>query len=293
MSMSRERSRESKPSAQSGGINYRHRGALLVSAALVISALSTAGCSSGAVNSSAGDRNTDLGALNYFPIDVGYSASYVVTDANSVELRRESYSADSAVVVNGRVGVDWVQRNLADSSVLSRGAMTWNSDQSVLFHSEDSSQSAERLLRTPLSSDAQWPRWHEPLVAGGGGGGVTVDSGTGQTGADGGLGVDTSGGGANGANVDNKDNPAGVDNNSDPQLSSFPTQGASTFYVASLSDDLIINGKTYEDCLQIVNANPDQTVNRYWYCPGVGLVQYALKCNPGETVGVENGAILN
>jgi len=258
-----------------------NRWLMAMTVVFAVAGLSFTGCSnSDTVSSGVNGSQVDLGALNYFPVDVGYSASFRVTDANGVEIRRESYSADSVVYVNGNVGVNWVQRDLADSSVLSRGTMSWNRDRSVLYHADDSSVNVERLLRSPLSAGNQWPRWHAPIVSndafdlnGGGstGGGSTVD--TSNTGF--GNGTPLTGG-----------------DGADPQFSSFPTQGAQTFYVTSTSDKLTINGKEYDNCLQIVNANMDNTVNRYWYCQGVGLVKYTLNAQPGAMTGTENGELL-
>ena len=266
-----------------------NRWLMAVTVVFAIAGLSFTGCSnSDTVSSGASGSQVDLGALNYFPVDVGYSASFRVTDANGAEIRRESYSADSIVYVNGNVGVNWVQRDLADSSVLSRGSMSWNSDRSVLYHAEDSSANVERLLRSPLSDGAQWQRWHDPSAPGNGG----VDLGLGGGGTTGGAepGADTSGNTTN-SGVGN-DNPFTNYDESNPQLSSFPTKGAQTFYVTSTTDNLTVNGKDYNKCLHIVNANLDETVNHYWYCQGVGLVKYALNAKPGSMTGAENGELL-
>jgi hypothetical protein len=262
----------------------RAKGLALLSTALVIAAVSLISCSGNdTINSSAGSPGIDLGAMNYFPIVVGYSSSFAVTDASGAELRRESYSADSSVVVNGRVGVTWVQRDLSDSSVISSGVMHWNSDRSILFHTADSSQNVERLLRLPFTENAAWPRWREP----GGTDGAGNGAGGGQTGNGGSSADDGSGDGSNGAGLGD-----GAFEDSNPLLTSFPTQGLPTFFIASLSDDITINGKAYPDCLLVVNANSDNTVNRYWYCEGVGLVKYALNVKFSESVGAINGSIL-
>ncbi len=256
-------------------------GSLAVTGALIIASVSFVGCS-GSDSISSNAKNVNLGAMNYFPIQVGYSASFVVTDANGAELRRESYSADSAVFFGGHRGVRWVQRDLSDSSVISSGVMHWNSDRSILFHSADSSRNVERVLRLPFTTTAVWPRWREPNN-----GGTTVgDPGTGQTGGD--LGNDNGlNDGSNGAGLGN-----GVEDGTNPLLTSYPTQGLPTFHVASLSVDVTVNGKVYPDCLLVVNANSDNTVNRYWYCPGVGLVKYALNVPFGKSVGATNGSIM-
>ncbi len=273
------------------GVSGLRRGSRLVALAiLAVSTFSMVGCSnSDSVVSNAGAQNTDFGALNYLPVEAGYSASYVVTDASGAELRRESYSADSVVFVDGYSGVNWVQRNLANDSVLSEGTMYWNSDKSILFHSDNNSTKVERLLRSPLEEEAQWPRWREPSVVTGGG--IIIGSGTDQLGDNTALDNNLPGDGANGAGLEiDKDNPYGVE---DPQFSSFPTQGASTFFVGAMGEDLIVNGTLYNDCLLIETANSDGTINRYWYCVGVGLVQYALSSMPDEVVGTVNGALIN
>ncbi len=255
--------------------------ALVAATLLVVASVSFVSCSgSDSVGSSSQDIN--LGAMNYFPIDVGYSAGFVVTDANGVEIRRDSYSADSEVFVSGHRGVSWVQRDLSDSSVISSGVMHWNSNRSILFHSADSSQNTERVLRLPFAENAVWPRWREPNT-----GGSTVDDpGSGQTGGDLGNG-DGLNDGSNGAGLGN-----GVEDETNPLLTSYPTQGLPTFHIASLSEDIVVNGKSYSDCLVVVNANSDNTVNRYWYCQGVGLVKYALNVPFGESAGAVNGSIM-
>jgi len=262
-----------------------------VSVSVAVAGLLFAGCSdSDSVSSNNGGSQINLGAMNYFPVDVGYSADFRVTDANGAEIRRESYSADSVVYVNGNVGVNWVQRDLTDSSVLSRGSMSWNNDRSVLYHTDDSSVNVERLLRSPLSDGSQWPRWNEPVAPGGSGSDLDLGNG-GGSGDSSVFASDTS---ANNSNPgDNNYNPYTALDNPNLQLTSFPTKGAQTFYVASTTDKLTINGTDYENCLQIVNANLDETVNRYWYSPGVGLVKYALSAQPGEMTGTENGEIMN
>lgn len=228
----------------------------------------------------ANDRSINSGALNdtgektvfsYFPTNSGYTVSLVVTDANGVEIGEELFSATSATVVDGLSGLHWVGTSYFDSSVTTRGAIFW--DENAIYHQVDGSSDAERILQEPLEYGASWPRWRSDALVFDSlstGGNIFDD----QNGNNEGLGLDDGSGGDNLFNS-----------------SSFPTKGSSTFYVAGTDDVIEAGGKVFVDCLQIVNAGDGQTVNRYWYAPGQGLIKYSLNCQFEELEGQINAVL--
>lgn len=225
---------------------------------------------SGCVNDRAFDSGASPGPTDprsYFPIQPGYSVTFSVTDASGQEIRQEVFSAISAASFEGLPGMRWEGRNLSDSSVTATGTIFW--DDSGVYHQADGASSAEALIMEPLEVGANWPRWRnfgDSLIAGGG---TEPDT--------------LSNGGGSGSDITDDDSGFEI-----TFSTSYPTKGSSTFYVAAL-DDLVQSGsQSFSNCLQIINAGSGETVNRYWYHEGSGLVKYALGCQFGVMTGTEN-----
>lgn len=248
--------------------------AVVVSAFALIIGISA--CSSDSPNQSTftdGMVSTDL--YEYLPVNTSYQISYSIRDSLGQELRVEHYYASSETYVNGRSGVVWSGFDQSDSSSIFNGAIFWDND--AIYHLSDGAERAEVLLQKPIEVSASWDRWYtsnsENLL-------------------------DTlSYGDLDDPNVNDPNDPNSADFDDepgdDPSTSSFPTEGSSKFYIASVDSDVFSGGQFYENCLEVVNAGYSQTVNRYWYAPGVGLVKFALYCEFGSAVGSENGEIIN
>lgn len=242
--------------------------ALLLTLALgfVISACSD----DGPVGSAFDDQSVGSSVHDYFPVQSGYSTAFSVTDSLGQELRVEYYSASGATIVNGLPGVNWSGYSMSDTSEIFAGSIFW--DANGIYHLRSGASSAEVLLHMPLDSAASWDRWYaiggEPVVDTGSGGSLNDETG--------------------GQGVDFEDKPG-----DEPSNTSFPTEGSSKFYIAGLHEDVTSGGNFFGNCLEVVNAGRSQTVNRYWYAQGVGLVKFSLNCQFGSDIGTENGELLN
>lgn len=237
----------------------------LVAFSLIIVSLATFSCSS-TDNYVVSDQGSSkaVGALTYFPVSTGYIATFSVTDENGEDIGSEIYIGQGATTVSGLPGVRWTVTKSNGSINSETGTIYW--DDGAIYHLQDGSEVAEIILKEPFFYGATWNRWVN----------VSIISDT--------ITVINDNGSANENNIIDSDPDDG-----EVSLSSFPTKGQSTFYVASTEDGIEVNGETLSGCLQIINAGAGATVNRYWYCPGIGLVKYALECEFGSTTGKVNG----
>ena len=237
----------------------------LVAFSLIIVSLATVSCSS-TDNVLVSDQGSlkAVGALTYFPVSTGYIATFSITDENGLDIGAEIYIGQGATTVSGLPGVRWTVTNPTDSNSAESGTVYW--DDGAIYHLQDGNEVAEIILQEPFVYGATWNRWVS----------VSIDPDT--------ITVSAGDGSANENNFIDSDST-----NGEISLSSFPTKGQSTFYVASTEDEIEVNGETLSGCLQIVNAGASSTVNRYWYCPGLGLVKYALECSFDSTTGKVNG----
>ncbi|MCH9032085.1 MAG: hypothetical protein IIB00_07490 [candidate division Zixibacteria bacterium] len=236
-----------------------------VALSLIIASLAIFSCSStDNVIVSAQDSSKAVGALTYFPVSTGYVATFSITDENGADIGSEIYIGQGATTVNGLPGIRWTVTKTTDSNNSESGAIYW--DDSAIYHIEDGNEVAEIILQEPFVYGASWNRWVN----------TSIDPDTNT--------VNNDGGTANENNILDSDST-----NGGISFSSFPTKGQSTFYVASTEDGIEVNGEILSGCLQIINAGVASTVNRYWYCPGIGLVKYALECDFGSTTGKVNG----
>ena len=237
----------------------------IVAVSLFVASLATISCSSNDNILVEGPGSLkDVGALTYFPVETGYTATFLITDENDADIGTEIYIGQGATTVNGLPGVRWTVTSPTDSNSAESGVIYWDDD--AIYHIEDGSETAEIVLQEPFVYGATWNRWVS----------VAIDSDT--------TTFNNGDGTANENDILENDTSG-----SEINLSSFPTKGQSTFYVAATEDVIEVNGETLSGCLQIVNAGSGSTVNRYWYCPGVGLVKYALECEFGSTTGKVNG----
>lgn len=257
---------ESSTSIRRRGVRETMGKFFVVTFVLAVFGLFLSGCNN--------DRALESGASpgpadprSYFPVQSGYSVTFSVTDSAGQEIRQEVFSSISATTFDGLPGMRWEGRNLSDSSVTASGTIFW--DNSGVYHQADGASSAEALIVAPLEVGANWPRWRDFGDSSITGGGTDQDI--------------LDGGGGSGSDLNDDDD------GSDVSLStSYPTKGSSTFYVAAL-DDLVQSGsQSFSPCLQIINAGSGETVNRYWYHEGSGLVKYALGCQFGVLTGTEN-----
>ncbi len=263
--------KESMMSATESNTSIRRRGVretmgkeIIVAFVLALCGLLLSACANTRVIDSGSSLNPS-DPRSYFPNQSGYSVTFSVTDAAGQEIRQEIFSATSSASFEGLPGMRIEGRNLSDSSASESGTIFWDDD--GVYHQADGAASAEALILAPLEVGANWPRWRnfsDTLIIGG------------ETEPDvigGGLGSDITNG----------------DGGSDIVLStSYPTKGSSTFYVAAIDDFVQSGSQTFSNCLQIINAGSGDTVNRYWYHEGDGLVKYALNCKFGVLTGTEN-----
>lgn len=210
------------------------------------------------------------GIADYFPMQAGYSASFIVRDSSGAVLRTEHYFASSATTFDGYPGVNW---NGDDGSGETEESIIYSTGVAV-YQTTPGAVNSEQLISEPLEVGASWARWvSEPTDT------LIVDSdGSGDGHDSGGLGVV------------NEDKP---NDGNEPAGSSFPTKGNSTFFIASVDDVVVSGGQVFEDCLQVVNAGNGYSVNRYWYSPGNGMVKYALNCLSGSMSGAVNAELID
>lgn len=226
----------------------------------------------------ANDRAFDSGPApdtsaprSYFP-NQAYSVTFSVTDASGQEIRQELFSATSSTSFAGLPGMRIQGRNLSDSSVSVSGTIFW--DNNGVYHQADGASSAEALILAPLEVGANWPRWHDFSDSS-----ITILGGTETDFLD--------GGGGSGLDITN--------NGGDVEIAlstSFPTEGRSTFYVAAIDDVVQSGSQVFSNCLQVINAGSGDTVNRYWYHAGDGLIKYSLNCQFGVLTGTENAELV-
>ncbi|HSG99808.1 MAG TPA: hypothetical protein VLB27_07150, partial [candidate division Zixibacteria bacterium] len=111
------------------------------------------------------------GIADYFPLQAGYSASFIVRDSSGATLRTEHYFASAATSFDGYAGVIWSgddgSGSVQESIIYSTGA--------AIYQTIVGAVNSEQLISEPLEVGASWARWvSEPtdtLVIDGGGSG--------------------------------------------------------------------------------------------------------------------------
>lgn len=191
-----------------------------------------------------GSTTSGSGVTAWFPLDPGYSATYVVTYSNgSSETVR--YQIGSPTSFRSGTAIPWT----ASSTDGTYNTAHLKTDPNSLYYYPSQYSEGEKILKTPLTTGSSW----------------TIDEG-----------ADTL---TTGGAIDLKpDIPFG------PFYASFPVTGSVTMTVAGYEPTNLSTGLLFNNAVKVVSTNVSTGKSSYyWYSSGVGLVKWA-KGVPGDTL---------
>lgn len=197
-----------------------------------------------------GSSTSGSGVSVWFPLDPGYSATYVVehSDGSSETVR---YAIGAATTFQGETAIPW-QATSSDGSYTTAHLKT---DRNSLYYYPNQYSGGEKILKTPLTTGSSWK----------------INEGADTLTTGGGLGyLDT---------LDIlPDDPFG------PLAASFPVTGSVTMTVAGYEGADLSTGQLFGNAVKVVSTNTQTGKSSYyWYSAGVGLVKWA-KGVPGDTL---------